>query len=128
MTTARINNTVINAYMAHDIFMRDARMAPAREYAWKKITPTGLIWHVKDHDIGWFFENNMLIRITGQYNKQRQTWRKKTRSLVAQHIASVTFDVEKRGNEIIHIATAFIIEVPKSFIFTTMVAVRNREL
>ncbi len=125
---ARINNTVINAYMAHDIFMRDARMSPTRESAWKKITLTELIWHTKDHDIGWIFEHNTLIRIEGQYNRQRQTWRKKTRSIVAQHIASVTFNVEKRGNKIINIATAFSLKMPKPLIITNIVAVRNREL
>ena len=128
MATSRINNSVINAYMAYDIFMRDARMAPAQEYAWKKITPTGLIWHTKDHDIGWFFEHNMLIRIEGQYNKQKQIWRKKTRSIAAQHITSVIFDVEKSGNEIINIVTVFSIEVPKPLVLTNMIAIRNREL
>jgi len=93
---ARRNAIVINAYIANDLFIRDVHMAPLDIKEWKKISPSEIIWHYNNQDIGWCYKDKKLIRSEGHYNKQLGTWYKRINSIAAQHINTLTFTVKKQ--------------------------------
>ncbi|HEB41920.1 MAG TPA: hypothetical protein ENI08_02795 [Candidatus Dependentiae bacterium] len=95
-TRAKRNMVIINAYTAQDLFIRDLHMAPLDEQEWKKVTASEIIWSTHNRDIGWCYKNKKLIRNEGHYNKQMQKWNKKTASIAAQHINTLTFTVNKQ--------------------------------
>ena len=93
---AQRNMVVVNAYIAHDLFIRDVHMAPLDVKEWKKISSSEIIWHCNNQDIGWCHKNKKLIRSEGHYNKQADRWHKKINSIAAQHINTLTFTVKKQ--------------------------------
>ena len=93
---ARRSMAVTNAYIAHDLFIRDIYMAPLNIKEWKKISSSEIIWHYNNQDIGWCHKNKKLIRSEGYYNKQTDRWHKKINSIAAQHINSLIFTVKKQ--------------------------------
>ena len=92
----RRSMAVTNAYIAHDLFIRDIHMAPLDIKEWKKISSSEIIWHYNNQDIGWCHKNKKLIRSEGYYNKQADRWHKKINSIAAQHINTLTFTVNKQ--------------------------------
>ena len=93
---ARRSTIVISAYIAHDLFVRDIRMAPLDMKKWKKISSSEIIWYHNNRDIGWCYKNKKLIRSEGHYNKQLDRWHKKINSIAAQHINTLIFTVNKQ--------------------------------
>ncbi len=92
----RRSMAVTNAYIAHDLFIRDIHMAPLDIKEWKKISSSEIIWHYNNQDIGWCHKNKKLIRSEGYYNKQANRWHKKINSIAAQYINTLTFVVNKQ--------------------------------
>ena len=122
------SNTMINLYVAHDLLARDLRTASAQKKQWKKITASALIWHAAQKDIGWYQEKDTLIRVEGQYNAEKNVWHKKIKSVVAQPITQVAFNVQ--GNKVVE-CVAFVLKSMRSgkeYLVENTVAIRNRKL
>ena len=84
---------------ALDMFVRDVRMAPSSAHAWKKVTDDELIWQGNGQDIGWHIFQGMLWRYQGSYNASNDTWRKKSKNVVAHIPSSLAFKVYVETHE-----------------------------
>lgn len=88
----------LSLYAALDVVRRDFLAAPSDLQAFKKITPSELIWDTGTAHLGWQFENNTLFRLEGVYHNQRQTWTKKTKNVIAKNIQLAKFHIhDERG-------------------------------
>jgi len=84
-------SSLMSAHAAQDLFARDVSMAYAQSTSWKKRAEQELIWHTRDVDVGWIFDQGKLFRIEGVYATSTQSWVKKSKSLIADHLTKVTF-------------------------------------
>ncbi len=90
---ATFERSNLSLYSAFDAFAKEIRSAPSLREKWKLISPTALVWSLKNKekkDRGWALQKNKLIRIDGVYHVPSAQWKKKTSSSVA-HITKAQF-------------------------------------
>lgn len=90
--------TLVNLYCAHDVIMRDIRMAPRDPALWKKREADALIWHTSSKDIGFVKIQDSLMRIEGTYTNDH--WNSATKSLLVKPIDNVHFTAMEGGSAI----------------------------
>ncbi len=120
-------HTTTNIFMAYDVLMRDIHCAPQNIKWWKKITSTELIWKTEKSDIGWSFDGNTIKRSEGIYNAQRNTWKKRTTSIVARNISTLTFLLRKQSKKNVSAVSCTMVFNNNNSI-STSIALRNRTI
>ncbi len=84
---------VTQLYSVQACLTRDVEMASAFRECWLHDGNTALIWHTKEHDIGWCIENETLVRRCGVYNPEKRIWSKKKTHVGAVGITKGNFDI-----------------------------------
>jgi hypothetical protein len=90
---AAFERSSLSLYSAFDAFAKEIRCAPSLRKKWKLISPTALVWSLKnkeEKDRGWGLQKNKLVRSDGMYHVPSTQWKKKTSSSVA-HITKAQF-------------------------------------
>ena len=123
-------NKMIALCAAQDLLVRDLQSAPAEKTRWKKIAKSLLIWQGKKNDIGWMLDGEKLFRLEGTYSTSRGLWLKKIKSLVANNITQLTFDVHMHSvmnTSIVHnVSIAFEGNIGNTlYAISTSVRIRN---
>lgn len=126
MLSERRNSLQYRAQMhaALECFVRDIQKAPQEKKWWPLYQQDQLVWQHKEESISWLVQKGALIRRKGLYNTKKNIWKKKTQSLAAHSIKSVTFDVEQKKNCIT--AIKITLESDKSVCCSRYVTLRNR--
>ena len=89
---------VAQLYATEQQMIRDFERAPAGETDWNCVADTQVVWHAENTDIGWCFENNMLVRREGIYDTEKQQWKKKTTNIGAKNIEKGSFTLSWASN------------------------------
>jgi type II secretory pathway component PulJ len=76
---------------ATDALSRDLRTAPSQQSGWLSLFPDRLCWRTSAMEIAWYKEEARLCRAQKTYNTLKKTWSSQTVSVVATHIAKVSF-------------------------------------
>ncbi len=83
------------------LFGNDILYAPQDRHEWLIKKSDVLIWKNHKEHVGWILHNNNLWRITGTYNKERGTWSKAKKNLIAYSVYSFTTTIIMKRNRVI---------------------------
>ena len=112
-------------------FARDVEQAPAERHAWLESATDAVMWKTKNDYRAWCFEKGILVRRQGSFNAEKKSWGKKTKSLAAAHLKSVSFAVENDEESVYGVKVtieAFLHNSNKTSCFALYVPLRNRKL
>jgi len=76
-----------------DAIIRDLKLAPSSALLWKKIEHDCLIWHdaATNTDKGFYMHKGKIFHIQGMYNEHLNSWHKKIKNLVLDHVVTGNF-------------------------------------
>jgi len=103
------NLSMVNAVMQK--FIRDITEAPCNKAKWLLIKSDELIWENNDFTVGWMKEKNTLVRRQGKFDKAKNIWGKKTKSLGAKNIHDVQFDVKRKDQHITAVSISLVCKI-----------------
>ncbi len=119
----------IDMYAALDALTRDVRSAPASLEAWLILEPVRLSWRTQKSEIAWYVAHGYLYRAQKTYNVRTKKWGDSVVSLVAQGIATVSFQPLLQTQDTSQVAAVFVrLASDTSESVEGMIAVRAREL
>ncbi len=121
------NSKLIQALLSLDLITNDIQKSCRDIKNWKKINNSEIIFAVKSNtDIGWYFKDNKLYRIEGEYDQNKDHWKNKIESLCASNLSNFHFLIYKENEiKLIHINIAVVIGT-KERQFTKSVTPCNR--
>jgi hypothetical protein len=106
---------------ALNLLGNDLLYAPQNRQNWHVVTQNTLIWKNHTHDVGWHVCKNNLWRITGEYDKKSESWKKHSKNLVAYHIENFNAQLIMKKRQVIGVkVTMSNTESSLTFYFPTM--------
>ena len=117
---------VLSLHAAADVLTRDLRTVPAEQTYWKKITDHELVWQTGNTTCGWRIEKNQLCRYEGTYDGKKRQWSKRTKSVVADGVHTLAFQMHGGEHQQSIASISFVIEGKNKSQVSSLVALRNR--
>jgi hypothetical protein len=93
----------ISATMVHDLLLRDLRQARQESDQWLHISDTQLVWQGHNGHIGWDHQKDMIIRITGDYEQHKASWKNAQKAVIATGVEKLLFIVNRSDQKIISV-------------------------